>query len=351
MIIKNITGAVDSWMEYDIRKALNESKGEAIKIVLTSNGGNVAKALAISDMFKSHGNVIVEFSGVAASAATWLAYGASKVVMHNDTLWLCHQSSTPVVAWENMNADELEAFINKLQNEKKSLEVIDAIIAKKYLDRCSKKGKNLKDVTQLMKEERYLSPSDCLEWGFVDEIIEEATASNVLNQTLLKDMGLPVVEVKENNADPINEDSMLNRIYDRLKMLFNTKTEENISIVMNKKFEFVNNLLKIEGVEENDGKVTINVEQLSVINESLKEKKEILDKLKGAEKEIDKVSDKIAGMTGLENKIAALSLIIDHMPVGTVLSTEQKPGSKSNEKETVEVEDADEVNEFVKSFK
>lgn len=360
MVVKNITGAVDSWMEYDIRMVLDANKEEEIRLVLTSNGGNVAKAIAISDLLRQHGNVTVEFSGVAASSATWLAYGAKHVAMHNDTLWLCHQSSCPVIAWEDMNAEELDAYIKKLENEKKSLEVIDAIIAKKYLDRCSKKGKNLKDVVDLMKEERYLAPADVLEWGFVDEIIDSATASNVINPIILNSLGLPKADMQPASV-VADEESLINRIVDRVKAIFAKKSEHKkddeekdlknkIINIMNKTFSFVNALLKIEGVEENEGKIALTNEQLKAINDELGKTKNAQDAVQNAEAALDKISDKIAGMTGIENKIAALSLIFDHMPVGSVVST-SKAGEQSDEKNVVDIEEADEVNEFVKRIK
>ena len=349
MIRKNLTGTIDSWLAWIIKDLLNSAKEEEVRIILTSNGGNVAQAIAISDMMAAHGNVTVEFSGVAASAATWLAFGAKNVVMHEDTLWLCHQCSAPICAWENMNADDLDAFITKLQNEKKSLEVIDAIIAKKYLNRCSKKGKNLQDVRDLMKEERYLAPDDCLEWGFVDEVLPTKTASNVVNCAMLDFLGLPKASVENIKPSTVDEESLISRILDKVKNLFAKEPVNNIipnkqtiEFTMNKKFSFVNALLGIEGVNESEGNLTLTNEQLQAIENRLAE----LDK---AEKAIDNISDKIKGITGIENKVAALSLVIDKMPAAAVAST-SKPVEEQGEKEEVNIEDADEINDFVKGF-
>lgn len=345
MIIKNITGAIDSWFAYRIDNALNEAEKKPLRLIVTSNGGSVAQAIAISDKLARHGNVTVEFSGVAASAATWMAFGANRVEMHEDTLWLCHQCSAPIIAWENMNADELDAFIEKLKNEKKSLEVIDAIIAKKYLDRCSKKNKSLADIRDLMKEERYLAPADCLEWGFVDEILPTKTAANVVNEAMLGEMGLPLATIaNEVSVVKGDDESLVNRIIEGVKNLFTTKPAKeqnnNITIIMNKEFTFINTLLGVEGVEQTENNLSLSVEHMKKINAKLEE----LNKANAA---LDKMSDKIAAMNGIDNKVNAIALIIDKIPVGATNPVPAKNEEENNE-DDIHVEDEDPVNEYRK---
>lgn len=354
MIVKNFVGTVDSWFAWEVRDFLKQNKDKEVRLVVTSQGGNVAQAIAISDLLASHGNVTVEFSGVAASAATWMAFGANKVVMHEDTLWLCHQCSVPVMAWENMKADELDDYINKLQSEKKSLEVLDAIVAKKYLDRCNDK-KNLKDVCDLMKEERYLAPADVLAWGFVDEVLPTKTASNVVNSILLKELNLPEANFDDVIKPKFDEESFINRIVEKVKNFFapapkveepknKSNSEENPNnIIMNKDFSFVNALLNVEGVNTNESNIVLTVEQMKAIENRLAE----VDK---AEKSLDKVSDKVAAMTGIENKVNAVSLIIDHIPAVQAPAA-QLPAQQADEKNGYEIENADEVNEFVNQYR
>ena len=360
----NITGAVDSWFAWQVKDAVSNFAEREIHLVVTSNGGSVAQAIAISDMLARHGNVTVEFSGFAASAATWLAFGAKKVTMHEDTLWLCHQSSTPVFAWESMNSDELDAYIKKLESEKKSLEVVDAIIAKKYLDRCKGKGKNLKDVTDLMKEARYLAPKDCLEWGFVDELLPCAGTQNVVNQAMLDAFNLPPMMMAEpaanvaEPAQPVNEESLITKIVDRLKEFFGTnvhKTEDAAeehekveqsyqqnNEVMNKTFVNVMALLALDSITECDGKLTLSMEQMAAVEKRLEDAAK-------AEKGLNEVSGKVAGMSGLENKVAALTLVLDRIPVGNAVPS--KAAEKKQQEETLDIQGSDEVNEFVKSIR
>lgn len=372
-MVKNITGVIDSWFVYQLDEALNKcKKDEELHLIITSNGGNVAQALAISDKLARHGNVTVEFSGVAASAATWLAYGAKKVVMHNDTLWLCHQASTPVITWESMNADDLEAYIARLESDKKSLEVIDAIIAKKYLDRCKDKGKNLKDVLDLMKEERYLSPEDCLEWGFVDELLPSTSAQNIVNSTLLEGLHLPAMPAATTAAQPavdenmvsaaaqaaVDNESFITKVADRLRSFFapkepaasNSQEPNQNKVVMKKNFVMLAALLAVDAFAENDGSITLTSEQMQTIEDKLAALGAQVDSAKKAENALDAISDKVKAISGIENKANALALILDKMPTAGVVVA-QPAAANAGEKGGVQIENADDINEYAQSMR
>ena len=118
---QRISGSIDGygWFRWNVQNALSHHKDEEVHLIIMSPGGVVNEAIAISDLLADHGNVTIEFSGLAASAATWLAFGAKRVIMHEDTLWLCHKSSAAVNEWSQMTADELQAYIDKLQGQKK----------------------------------------------------------------------------------------------------------------------------------------------------------------------------------------------------------------------------------------
>lgn len=348
---KRISGSIDGygWFRWDVQSALSSHKDEEVHLIIMSPGGVVNEAIAISDLLAEHGNVTVEFSGLAASAATWLAFGAKRVIMHEDTLWLCHKSSAPVTEWSQMTADELQSYIDKLQGQKKSLEVVDAIVAKKYLDRASSKGKTLQQVVELMKEERYLPAADCLEWGFVDEVLptkSELEGTTISNE-LLGAIHLPLMsdEQPKTNAAAAASDysSLVERILNGVKSLFTanrqneepapTKTQNTNQpqTNMKKNYVFVNALLQIEGVEATDERVTLTVNQLAEIENALKASKE-------AENALDEVSPNVKAITGLQNKVAAVKIMLDSAPVAPVQVS--KPAEKNSNEVTVENGDA-----------
>lgn len=358
---QRISGSIDGygWFRWNVQNALSSHKSEEVHLIIMSPGGVVNEAIAISDLLAEHGNVTIEFSGLAASAATWLAFGAKRVIMHEDTLWLCHKSSAPVNEWSQMTADELQSYIDKLQGQKKSLEVVDAIVAKKYLDRAASKGKTLQQVVELMKEERYLPAADCLEWGFVDEVLPTKSSSDegnvTVNNEFLGAIHLPLRTEPagtedENGNGPVNETSLADRIVQKLTSLFKngsqaaTQTDTNPQnntqpqTIMNKDYVSVNALLQVEGFEVAEGKVTLTVDQLAAIENALKASTEAM-------KVLDEVSPKVKAITGLQNKVTAVTLMLDSAPVAPAQVS--KPAAKNSNDVTVEGGDpiTDEVRE------
>ena len=178
-----LTGEIDGWgyarhcLAYDLSQA---PEGEPVVLEVDSLGGDVMEAITISNMLKERGNITAHIVGFCASAATWLVYGCDKVVINDDCAFLIHKCSSYVDAWGLMNADELDALIEKLKSEKKSNEAIDLIIAQKYVNHS--KGKmDMKAALKLMREERWMLPTEALELGLVDEVSEEhaITATNL----------------------------------------------------------------------------------------------------------------------------------------------------------------------------
>ena len=344
---KRISGSIDSygWFRWTIQETLSKHKDEEVHLIIMSQGGAVNEAIAISDLLAEHGNVTVEFSGLAASSATWLAFGAKRILMHEDTLWLCHKCSSLVSEWAQMNADELDAYIDRLKSQKKSLEVIDAIIAKKYLDRASSKNKTLQQVIDLMKEERYLPASDCLEWGFVDEILPTKSPvdeGNVISNEFLGAVHLPLL--KGNELDKTSETSILDKAVQRLTALFgkteNQEKNKLNKIEMKKDLVSINALLQIEGVDvSEDGKVTLTVDQLTRVENALAaSQKEIND----ATTALDAVSPKVKAITGLCNKVAAVNIMLEKSPVVPAQVHKQEDQKKNGEE--VDIDNGDAIN-------
>ena len=104
---------------------LDKAKGQPVRLKVSSPGGDVAEAVAMSSLMSEHGNVTVEFISFNASAATILAFGAKSIEMHEDGMWLAHKCSLGIDIWGHLNADQIEDVIKELQNKKKSAEAID----------------------------------------------------------------------------------------------------------------------------------------------------------------------------------------------------------------------------------
>lgn len=361
-VVLEVNGMIDhyGWQRTNIRYFLNKNKGNAVRLKVNSFGGSVNEAIAISKLLEDHGNVTVEFIGFCASAVTWMAFGAKTREMHEDSLWLCHKSSIRVDIYRTMNSDQLADTIKQLENEKENQDAIDLIIAKKYADMCADKDKSLADVFDLMKQERWLSADEVKEWGFIDNIIPGINKITDEYRNLLIEncaaLNFPLPAIIDKQDDPLANDevseSLVNRIVNSIKAIFTPmpkSTEDNNPInnstIMNKTFVMVNALLGVEGLAENNGKVELTIDQLQKICNALKEADGNKQSVTKATEALDAISPNIKGITGLENKIQAVAVVLNMVPKG-VPAGNALP--KEDQAEDFSETAKDPVNEYVK---
>ena len=150
---------------------LDKYKDSEVHVLINSLGGYTYEGLTISSLFKIHGNVHVHFIGASASAATIAAMGAKKITIDADATFLVHRCSTIVFAWDSMNADQLDEHIKQLEKRKEDQQTLDTIVAGLYARRCKKSKEEL---LQLMSKDTWLTAQEALEWGFVDEVTDDA---------------------------------------------------------------------------------------------------------------------------------------------------------------------------------
>lgn len=344
-----INGHIDSWgyQRSNLKWRLSEVKGP-VTVRISSYGGDINEAMKISQMLADRGDVTVQFLGMCASCVTWMAYGADKVQIAEDALWLCHKSSTVLDIYGSLNSDELDAKIAELQKCKKTNEALDLIIAKKYADRAKAP---IKDMMKLMEEERWLTAKEVKNLGLVDEVIKASGIIKNLQNMYLQncaDLGLPVP-----HFDDDNEKSLIDSFLDKCKSLLtssggipasqlrnlhfqssdgeeheNQIINNNENIIMNKSFVSVNTLLSVEGFAENEGKVSLTVDQMKAINDALAANGDTADKLKTANDSLQKANDdlkKVAdildaiednkSIEGLCNKAQSLVNFIKRVPL------------------------------------
>lgn len=179
-----------------VNYVLDKRKGSRCDVLINSLGGLVHEALAISSLFKVHGDVHVHYVGMNASAATIAAMGAKSITIDADALFLVHRCSNLVLEWDYMNADQLEAHIKDLEKMKNDQVTLDGCVAGMYARRC-KKSKD--ELLELMKEGAWLTAKQALEWGFVDEITNnDGDEKPALTAKLAESMavaGIPVPPV------------------------------------------------------------------------------------------------------------------------------------------------------------
>lgn len=321
--IIDLFGDITNWgySRNYIKYYLDQAGKNPVRLRVTSFGGNVNEAIAISKLLEEHGDVTVEFIGFNASAVTWMAFAAKRIVAYEDTLWLAHKSSVAVSFYGAFNADSIEEKIKELQNKKQMAEALDLIIAKKYADYT---GKTIEEIFGLMGESKWLTAQEAKDWGFVNEVLPGKMNKNSSAATnLFEAMGLPPVpEVKTDN---IKEDTLVNRIVDGIKGIFkndDTNHDKIINTVMNKEFLSVNKVLNIEGFEVADNKVTLTVEQMKIINTALTNAGQEIDqadnKYNGLLAKIDGLSDVVKNAADEDAKIEAIRDIVNKIPASVV---------------------------------
>lgn len=321
--IIDLFGDITNWgySRNYIKYYLDQAGKNPVRLRVTSFGGNVNEAIAISKLLEEHGDVTVEFIGFNASAVTWMAFGAKRIVAYEDTLWLAHKSSVAVSFYGAFNADSIEEKIKELQNKKQMAEALDLIIAKKYADYT---GKTIEEIFGLMGESKWLTAQEAKDWGFVNEVLPGKMNKNSSAATnLFEAMGLPPVpEVKTDNT---KEDTLVNRIVDGIKGIFkndDTNNDKIINTVMNKEFLSVNKVLNIEGFEVADNKVTLTVEQMKIINTALTNAGQEIDqadnKYNGLLAKIDGLSDVVKNAADEDAKIEAIRDIVNKIPASVV---------------------------------
>ena len=262
-----------------IRNQMSGLKNKPVNVRVSSLGGSVDDALDIRQQFIDHGNVTCYLYGYVASAATILATGAKKTCMSQYAFYLIHKVSNWIDAWGNYNADQIQQLIDDLKANKLENDKMDLVLANLYANKCKKK---VDEILPILKEGRWLTAKEALEYGFVDEIIEDGTKLNFddamktrFNMFHLPELPPPdkKVETKDDEAP-----NWFNNFVNKFLKPQNTETTQaqnktqinSTQKFMKKDYQKVNSILKLDGMEfDKDGKVTLTEDQVKAINDHI----------------------------------------------------------------------------------
>lgn len=135
-----------------------------INLYINSNGGEVKEGVGIYNQLKRHGatvNGVVD--GNAYSVAFLILMACNHRTMNLGTSAMVHNMWTIVAG----NANELRREADALDKLMESNRQI-------FLDACGGKITEEK-LIELMDAETFLTPDECLEYGFIDEVNKQAT--------------------------------------------------------------------------------------------------------------------------------------------------------------------------------
>lgn len=141
-----------------------------IELHVNSYGGDVKEGIAIYNLLKQHGaHKTCYVDGFAYSIASVICLACDKIIMGLGTSMLIHNMSMYVYG----NAEMLRKCAD-------DLDVLMESNRKIYMTRA----KNLteEELADMMDKETYLTPEQCLEYGFCDEIGTYQADQNRLNQ-------------------------------------------------------------------------------------------------------------------------------------------------------------------------
>lgn len=213
----NFTSDMVNWI-------LDKHQDSEVNVLINSLGGYTHEGLAISSLFKIHGNVHVHFIGQSASAATIAAMGAKKISIDADAMFLVHRCSGVVLEWAYMNTEQIDEFIKKLEKQKDEQSKIDTVVANLYARRCKKSTDAL---MQLMSKDTWLTAQEAKEWGFVDEITDDPEDKEPLTESTAAAMssaGMPIPPGYKGKKG-----SFVNRFFDFLRSLNNQDSDSDTS--------------------------------------------------------------------------------------------------------------------------
>lgn len=148
-----------------VHAALEEADGEDIDIDINSGGGDVFSGSEIYEAIRSYtGNVNIHVVGIAASAASVIACAGrsdiaptAQMMVHN------------VSCYSDGDYREHDKMSDTLKQANRA-------IAAAYTSKSAKLSE--KDALDLMDTESWLTASDAVEWGLIDEISANKNANS-----------------------------------------------------------------------------------------------------------------------------------------------------------------------------
>lgn len=139
---------------------LKKVKTSNIRLKVNSPGGDVFDGIAMYNDLKSHkARVIVEVTGLAASAASVLAMAADEIQIGKNAHIMIHDAWS----WTVGNKTDLREVADLLEK-------IDEGLAETYADRT---GKSMEEIAALMSAETWMRGQEAIDAGFADALIAD----------------------------------------------------------------------------------------------------------------------------------------------------------------------------------
>jgi len=146
------------------RQQLDQANGANLVLRINSPGGDVFDGIAMyNDLVSYPGNVRVEITGLAASAASLIAMAGRKIAIGENAFMMIHN------AWGVVMGDR-----HRMTDAATLLGKIDGVLARTYARRT---GIGIRQVQQMLDDETWLTGQEAKDQKFADEIIAQRKES------------------------------------------------------------------------------------------------------------------------------------------------------------------------------
>jgi len=145
----------------DIKDALKEGENKEVHVHINSYGGDMFAGVAICNMLKNHkGKTVAYVDGLAASAASIIAFGCDEIIIPSNAYLMIHRVSCGIFG----NADD---FLKQIE----VLEKLEDGIANTYEEKAVE-GVTKEQILNDTERDNYMSAEDALSYGIIDKVIE-----------------------------------------------------------------------------------------------------------------------------------------------------------------------------------
>ncbi len=150
---------MDATCPKDVREAIEAAGEEETEVLINSGGGSVMAGQEMYSVLREKSNVKIKIQSLAGSAASVVAMAGRNAI-----------SPVAMIMIHNVSIQGASGDYHAMQKNAEILKQMNAALANAY---TAKSGMEPEEVLRLMDRETWLTAKQCLEYGLVDEIMEE----------------------------------------------------------------------------------------------------------------------------------------------------------------------------------
>jgi ATP-dependent protease ClpP protease subunit len=152
-------GVADGLTDLELRKGLEEARGQDVTLRINSKGGSADSAFAMNTLLTEYsGKTTAKVDAMSASAATIAMFGCDKIEIAQNAAVMVHKANIDL--WGQFNTDDLRDITTSLQN-------YDKRIAGMYSNRL---GGTTEEWLDRLKGDTYYTAQEAVDAGFADSI-------------------------------------------------------------------------------------------------------------------------------------------------------------------------------------